>query len=62
MEFRDQWLDLCGHEWDKVAEEGRDLWLNIGGKGGMTGDEVGVWVVCVWTCVEKEEEDCISSQ
>ena len=30
------WLDLCGHEWDKVAEEGRDLWLNVGGKGGVT--------------------------
>ena len=54
MEFRDQWLDLCGHEWDKVAEEGRDLWLNVGGKGGITIDEVGVWVVYV----DKEEEDC----
>ena len=48
--FRDQWLDLCGHEWDRVAEEGRDLWLNVSGKGGMTGDEIGGRGLCLELC------------
>ena len=39
-------MDLCGHEWDRVAE-GRDLWLNVRG---MTGDEIEGHGLCLEVC------------